>query len=52
MSQRKVILLVLVAACAAYAPIGMYLFDHSLSTMLDRAYFTICGAAVALYAYS
>lgn len=52
MSHRQTILLGLVLSCAIYTPIGMYLFDNSLATMLDRAYFTIGGGAIALYAYS
>ncbi len=52
MSQRQQILFWLAIACAVYIPIGIYLFDISLSTMLERAYFTIGGGAIALYAQS
>ena len=51
-SQRQQILFWLAIACAVYIPIGIYLFDISLSTMLERAYFTIGGGAIALYAQS
>lgn len=50
MSHRQTILFGLVIALAVYTPIGMYVFDNSLSTMLERAYFMLGGAAVALYA--
>lgn len=52
MSQRQGILFGLAIASIAYIPIGIYLFDHSLVEMLERAYFTLGGAAVALYAQS
>lgn len=50
MSKPQTILLGVAIACATYIPIGMYLFDNPLSTMLDRAYFMMAGAATALYA--
>jgi hypothetical protein len=32
-----------------YAPIGYYEFGHSLGEMFERSYFTIGGAALALW---
>jgi len=48
--DRLKTLLIIAAVCATYTPVGMYLFDNPLSTMLDRGYFMLTGAAIALYA--
>jgi hypothetical protein len=48
--DRLKTLLIIAAVCAIYSPVGMCLFDNPLSTMLDRAYFMLTGAAIALYA--
>jgi hypothetical protein len=46
----KFVILGLVIGIATYAPVAVYVFDVSLSTMLERAYFTVGGAVIALYA--
>ena len=43
-------LIIIAAAIATYSPVSMYFFDNSISTMFDRAYFMLAGAAIALYA--
>lgn len=50
MSQAKIAIVGLAIGTAIYMPIGMYAFDLSLSEMLSRAYFTLGGAAIALFA--
>ncbi len=50
MSQGKIVLLSLALGIAVYTPVGMYFFDVPLSSMFERAYFSITGAAIALYA--
>lgn len=49
MSERQTIFVGLLIGFAIYTPVGIYLFDNSIATMLGRAYFTISGAAIALY---
>lgn len=51
MSDRLMVFVWLVIATIVYAPIGIYIFDNSLATMFDRAYFSLGGAAIALYAH-
>lgn len=50
MTRRQTVLLGLVIASVIYTPIGIYVFDNSLATMLERAYFMMAGGTVALYA--
>jgi hypothetical protein len=50
MNDRLKTLVTIAATVAIYSPASMYFFDNSLSTMLDRAYFILTGAAIALYA--
>jgi hypothetical protein len=50
MNYRLKTMVIIAAAIAIYSPASMYFFDNSLSTMLDRAYFMLTGAAIALYA--
>lgn len=50
MTDRQIIFTGLAIGFAIYTPASMYLFDTTLSTMLERAYFMLGGAAIALYA--
>ena len=51
MTDRQLMFTGILIGLAAYAPVNIYLFDGSLLTMLDRAYFLICGAAIASYGF-
>jgi hypothetical protein len=49
-SDRQIVFTGLLIGMALYTPVNIYVFDGSLATMLDRAYFMFGGAAIAMYA--